>query len=259
MKYPRTQTSNLLQERGRKLNPRGNDSQDYSDPEAPNGGRQPILSRRALLLAALYASVAAPGILCSWRSVAFAVRGDDVDDDGARALHFPMDRSAGTLYVMCARRLHYWVRDAEDPGEYWDHLGPASGSVSVGRGNWVWLELGASALSTPEILCDLQSDSLYRISIAEGAPAVNPRLLDALARMKSLRELDLRHAKTVPPTCRSSIAALPLERLWFPRADDARDREQVCAWAAREGLLLDARGSTSDRILFRRARARKPG
>lgn len=263
MIYTGTQRADSLHALDRSAKPRRNDSEALSNPEDPGAERPFRPSRRALLLAALYASVAAPGILCSCRSVAFAVRGESVDDDdggdGARDLYFPVDRSAGTLYVMCARRLRHWVRDAEDPGEYWEHLGAASGSVSVGRGNWVWLELGESALSTPEILDRLRPDSLYRISIAEGAPTVNPRLFKALARMEGLCELDLRHAKSVPASCRSWIAALPLERLWFPRPDDARDREQVCTWAAREGLLFDARGSTSDRIFFRRTRARKPG
>jgi hypothetical protein len=74
----------------------------------------------------------------------------------ARTLHFPKNRSIGTVLR----------RPANDPDAEWRWLGAALGDVSVSEHDVVQLRLGASATSPPKSLLDLPADSLHTLDLS---------------------------------------------------------------------------------------------
>ncbi len=175
-------------------------------------------------------------IVLSGLQIVYAAAGATPTVRGARVLHFPRNRSVGTLYVQNAglRRqvepIEHWVGD--DPSEYWERVGEARGDVPIPPGKQTRLCVdsvtGHFDLSA---LRGLRPDDLYELYVygatennsetAGRREPVGDACMPHIARLTGLKVL-LLWANTTAAGYSHIGKLTSLERLTLsPTTDDA--------------------------------------
>lgn len=105
--------------------------------------------------------------------------------DKVRIVHFPKDRSLGTLYV----------RDfgSESWYEHWESLGEAKGDISIPPNKQVKLQVNEEAADDLSALTKLRADDLQMLSF--GWKKVEISYLAPVGNLKDLKALNLQSAK----------------------------------------------------------------
>lgn len=194
-------------------------------------------ARRHSLLATLYVAVAIPGILSSLYAGSSNLSPPARLDERGENLHvlnFDSSFSAGTLHLR---------EPSPEPGRRftrfsqpllgWAPHGPARGEVVVPHDVKIWLELELAGVLNPSLLADLAPDCLYRLSIAPGCPPPDDALIDRIAQLSGLRELDLRHAEFARLDGLNLNTLGHLECLWLRLPEEEESREYLLDWARR--------------------------
>jgi hypothetical protein len=206
-------------------------------------------SRRELLIGLVYASIAIPGVVCSYSAVS---KQATARNPGSRQLYFKIDRAAGTLYGLPRQVWRRAARERENPMKYWEPLGMARGTVPIRRGGRVWLALNAHGLNHPELLDQLEFQHIYRVSLEAGVMPTRDDWYQGLARFTGLRELDLRHAPR-PPANLAWLEGLPnVVHIWLVEPKDAYFRRSLIEHASRAGLVEVSRSRSLGWIGLRR-------
>ncbi|HIJ65508.1 MAG TPA: sigma-70 family RNA polymerase sigma factor [Candidatus Hydrogenedentes bacterium] len=111
---------------------------------------------------------------------------------GPRVLHFPEDRSLGTLKIQVRPRTRQYGFD--DPQDEWDELGPAQGDVVVPADTPVRLRVCRAALRDLSPLLDLGSHDLYGLDISwtdHSAPNPDATIMPHIRGLTGLKVLHL--------------------------------------------------------------------
>lgn len=104
-----------------------------------NARRDIVLWSSSLLVVALTLVIAAAAALA---------------EAGTRVLHFPPDKSLGTVSIQDVNQLD------------WDRLGPAQGDVTIPDGKRTWLNVSGEAFENLEAIENLGPNDLYRLNLS---------------------------------------------------------------------------------------------
>jgi len=154
-----------------------------------------------------------------------------------RVLHFPKDRSLGSLYVQdtsVVRRINtfsYWTECNDE----WQYLGQAMSDVEVPAGKRLHLEIRRSAGTDLSPLSKLCPDDLYRLSIF--APA-DDKCAQHLKHLTGLRELSLESTSVGEQGIRSLLGIKSLERLTLPKGCTDAGLAEVAELRSLRGLYI---------------------
>ncbi len=115
-----------------------------------------------------------------------------------RTLHFPQDRSLGTVYVGQLRPLdpHWWMG--------WQLIGPAKGKVKVPAGQDVHLKISNTAASDLRALANLKPNDIQAVSVktVEDAQLVHLSGLSGLKHLtlnsRQITDAGLKHIGKIP-------------------------------------------------------------
>jgi len=117
-----------------------------------------------------------------------------VSEPGTRVLHFPKDRSLGTLRVQIDRNPN-WHYIAQTPGEYeWAHLSEAKGDVVAPAGKRLGLYISENAWNDLSPLENLEPDDLHQLALHgsyTGGGKPGDSCLSHLGAITGLKELVL--------------------------------------------------------------------
>jgi hypothetical protein len=216
-------------------------------------GDIPAPSRRTILLAFVYGTVALPGILSSVM-VATLHYGAARSASRGPELNFPALRSAGTIRVAEAWDIRRWAyRNSGRPATAWETLGPARGCIQVAPRDLVWLELNAMAIGHPEMLSKLNSGAVFRLSTAPVSGSMGEELAARISQFTGLRELDLRYLTPAPGAWEWASAFPRLESVWLRPPENALARDKMVAWCAGGGLLLTDGVGQDGALYFQRS------
>lgn len=138
-----------------------------------------------------------------------------------RVLHFPSDRTLGTIRVMDSRferkldTFYHWLDDSE-----WVDWSTARGEVVIPEGKHVWLVLNPRACSDLSGLQQLQPNDIFKLSVdytERGGPSLDDTGMAHIAHLTGIRYLHLRWSNVTD----GGLVFLPefyrLERLQVPR------------------------------------------
>ncbi|GMV93391.1 MAG: hypothetical protein AMXMBFR82_31690 [Candidatus Hydrogenedentota bacterium] len=138
-----------------------------------------------------------------------------------RVLHFPSDRTLGTIRIMDSdfeRTLdtfYHWLDDSE-----WVDWSTARGDVVIPEGKHVWLVLNPRACSDLSGLQQLQPNDIFKLSVdytERGGPSLDDTGMAHIAHLTGIRYLHLRWSNVTD----AGLVFLPelyrLERLQVPR------------------------------------------
>lgn len=160
-------------------------------------------------------------------------------DAAARVLHFPTDRSLGTLFVQDAHSRgetttsYHWMED--ETSNQWDELGPARGDVTIPAGKRVHLRVEREGWKDLSPLASLAPDDLEALSFSGSgltaeesedwgilrAESADDAVMPHVARLTGLKSLHLNLTCVTGKALRHLEGFQSLESLSLPcRMDD---------------------------------------
>ncbi len=151
-------------------------------------------------------------------------------DGGQRVLHFPKDRSLGTLKIQDSglkrqiKTFHYWI-DGANWYEHAEYLGAAKGDVIIPAGKRVALFISPSAWKDLSPLTRLKKDDLYFLCIKgsySGGPRPGDACMNHIAHLTGLKQLEILYTNITTKGIRQIDKMKSLESLTIAnKLDDA--------------------------------------
>jgi len=145
----------------------------------------------------------------------------DEQASAERVLHFPKDRSLGSLFVQDADAVRhigtfYHAGGAEND-DAWEYLDQATGDVVIPSGKRAYLVIGQKAWRDLSPLSKLSPGDLYGLELAVVSVPADDRCMRHLAHLTGLRVLSLEWTDVGDEGLRSLRGMKALERLTLPR------------------------------------------
>jgi len=149
---------------------------------------------------------------------------EETETGGVRIVHFPKDRSLGTLKLLDKNRkrqiatFFYWI-DGHSWWSDWEYLGEAKGDVTVPAGKFLGLEINPDGWRDLSPLSRLRPDDLYELNFwsrQTNRAKASDRCLKHIEHLTGLKVLDLAFTNITGKGMRSVRNLKSLEYLTLP-------------------------------------------
>jgi len=198
----------------------------------------PMAKGRAALAAPSLPS-AAPAAPAPLDSAARPAAHPALNAEEPRVLHFPKDRSLGTLQVQdvtVVRRIKSFYFHTEDD-DVWETFAQATGDVVVPAGKRVKLIVHKAAANDLSPLGALRPDDLYALDLGEERVS-DDRCMPHLGRLTGLKVLKLYGSAVTDDGLGRLEPLTSLERLWLPEGVSGKGLAHIARLPALKAVYI---------------------